>query len=497
MKTLRYASRRLRKLPAFTFAARVAVAHFVLIVALSCCALHPAFCETSSRVSAAEINRMLRTRVDLQKKATGIVVGLIDPNGRQVFSYGTMSLEKKRPVDGQTIFEIGSITKVFTALLLSEMAQTGEVALDDPVEKYLPAAVHLPALHDRKITLADLATHTSGLPLRPDNLSSTDLENKYAGYTSERLDQFVAAFVPKHDPGTHYEYSNVGYGLLGQTLTRRAQKSFADLVRETITQPLGLKSTGLTMTPEIERRRATGYTTELKPAPRWDFGALAPAGGLYSTADDLLNLLSAFLGDRKTPLLPAMNAMLEHHRPGGMDPASAIGLAWNILAQDGRTIAWKNGSVGGFRTFLGYDANAHLGVVALANAQTALGVDDIGLHLLDPALQVDLSVPKPHHEVALDPKILDRYVGRYRYSPTDQITVTREGGQLFVTMSTGDKLELFAESEYEFFFKIADAQITFTGPPNESAASAIWHQGGQDQRGERVPLNGASPSPSP
>jgi D-alanyl-D-alanine-carboxypeptidase/D-alanyl-D-alanine-endopeptidase len=464
-----------------------------LVIAASCGSLFAA----SPHLTDAELQKILRTRVDRQKKATGIVIGVIDGQGRRVLSYGTMSLEKQRPVDGKTVFEIGSLTKVFTALLLAEMAQRGEVALDDPVAKYLPADVHVPAPHGRQITLTDLATHTSGLPLRPTNLVSTDPDNKYAGYTSERLDQFVASFVPTHDPGTHYEYSNVGYGLLGQALTRRAQKSFADLVREKITQPLGMKSTGLTTTPEIEQRRATGYTMDLKPAPRWDFGALAAAGGLYSTADDLLDLLAAFLGYEKTPLLPAMNAMLEHSRPGGMEPSSAIALAWNILSKDGRTIAWKNGSVGGFRTFIGYDASSQIGVVALANAQTALGVDDIGLHLLDPAAPVDLSVPKPHHEIALDLKILDRYLGRYRYSPSDQIAVSREGGRLFVTMSTGDKLELFAEGKHDFFFKIADAQITFTGPPDEPARAAIWHQGGQDQRGERVPQENPSASPLP
>ncbi len=377
MHELRHALRRLRKRRSFTGSALSVFAFLVF----------PVIPGTAAAGNAlppdAKIRELLKTRVDVQKKATGIVVGIVEPQGRRIIAYGHTSLAKKQSMDGETVFEIGSVTKVFTALLLADMALHGEVGLDDPVAKYLPSEVHLPAPHGRQITLTDLATHTSGLPLRPANLVSKETENKYAGYSEADLDQFVSAFVPAHDPGAHYEYSNVGYGLLGQALTRRAQKSFADLVRENITQPLGMKSTGLTMAPEIKQRLATGYTTDLQPAPRWDFGALAPAGSLYSTTDDLLKLLAAFLGSEKTPLLPAMNAMLEHRRPGGMEPSSEIGLAWNIISKDGGTIAWKNGSVGGFRTFLGYDAKSRIGVVALANAQTPVGVDDIGLHLLD------------------------------------------------------------------------------------------------------------------
>lgn len=459
----------------------------IIVVATLALASLSAKVAPSTLVSDAEIDRMLRTRVDLQKKATGIVVGVIDGKGRHISSYGTMSLEKKRPVEGKTVFEVGSITKVFTALLLSEMAQNGEVALDDPVAKYLPPDVHLPALHGRAITLADLATHTSGLPLRATNLASKNPDDPYAGYTVELLDRFVASFVPEHEAGTHYEYSNVGYGLLAQALSRRAGKGLAKLIRTRITAPLEMGNTGLALTPEIEGRLATGYSDDLKPAARWDFGALAGAGALHSTADDLLNLLEAFLCERKTPLGPAMAAMLKTRRPGGMQPANEIALAWNVFSDEGREIAWKNGSVGGYRAFLGYDAKAHRGVVALTNAQTALGADDIGLHLLDPNIPADLSVPKPHHEIAVAPAILDRLAGRYRYSPTDTITVTRAGDHLLVVLATSEKLELFAEGERDFFAKSIDVQITFDASPNEPANAAIWQQAGESQRGERVP----------
>jgi CubicO group peptidase (beta-lactamase class C family) len=156
----------------------------------------------------AEIRHMLATRVETQRQATGIVVGIVDSTGRRSIAYGTMGTDDKRPVGGDTVFDVGSITKVFTALLLSDMVQREEVALEDPVTKWL-AAKDLPVLGcgDRAVTLFDLATHTSGLPLRPTNLVSTDPDDKYAGYTTELLHQFLSSFKFDCEAVGRYEYS--------------------------------------------------------------------------------------------------------------------------------------------------------------------------------------------------------------------------------------------------------------------------------------------------
>jgi CubicO group peptidase (beta-lactamase class C family) len=226
-------------------------------------------------------------------------------------------------------------------------------------------------------------------------------------------------------------------------------------------------------------------------------GVLSSAGGYRSTADDLLRLVDAFLGFRRAPsaflgfrstsLAPAMAAMTQTRRPGGMEPATAIALAWNIYDDHGREIVWKNGSVGGFRAFVGFDRAAHLGVVALINAQTGSGADDIGLHILDPAVTVDLEIPRTHIEITLAPEVLDRFVGRYRYSVTDMISVIRQGDHLYVVMAPGQPpLEIYAESANGFFFKVANAQLRFETVKDGHATKAIWHQASQDQVGERV-----------
>jgi CubicO group peptidase (beta-lactamase class C family) len=440
--------------------------------------------------SDKNIRQILATRVDRQKWATGIVVGIVTPKGHRVIAYGVTEKGGKHSVDADTIYDIGSVTKVFTALALADEVQHGEAALDDPVANYLPPGTVLPHDGARRITLADLATHTSGLPLRPANLSLADADNKYADYSKADLFRFLAAYKPEHGIGSTYDYSNVGFGLLGIAVARRAGLSYDALIRRTVIGPLGMTETD--RTKPGNKPLALGYAydvanADLAPARHWDFGGgVAGAGGYRSTTNDMMKFLDAVLGYRKSSLAPAFALMTATRRPGGMPPATNIALAWNILDQDGREIVWKNGSVGGFRAFIGYDRASGVGVVALANAQTPAGADDIGLNILDPKIAVDLHVPRKHVEVPIDPALLDRYVGRYKYSDTDFATVTREGDRLFWQENGPDKIPLFAEGPQDFFLKIMDAQVTFEPGGNGEAAAAVWHQDGQDQRGVRV-----------
>jgi CubicO group peptidase (beta-lactamase class C family) len=436
----------------------------------------------------ATIRQMLSTRIDVQKQGTGVVVGIVEQGGHRIISYGTMRAGEKRSIDGDTVFGIGSITKVFTALLLADMVQRGEMALDDPAAKYLPAKdVTLPTSGSRQITLADLATHTAGLPLRPANLVSKNRDNPYAGYTIPMLYQFLSSFHPSREIGSQYEYSNVGYGLLGEILSRHARQNYSDLVRARITGPLAMIDTRIVPSASMKSRVATGYNMELVPVRGWELEGLEGAGAFSSTANDLVRFLEALLGYRKSELLPAMRAMTTTRRPGGMEPSQEIALAWNVFADKGREVIWKNGSVGGCRSFIGYDPGTRRGAVALINAQTAVGADDIGLHLLDPNFPVDMHTPRVHKVIKLgDPAILERFVGRYQFAPNDIIIITHEGDRLFAQQPGQEKLELFPESERDFFLKVVDAQVTFELKGDGPSPAAIWHQRGQDQRGERM-----------
>jgi CubicO group peptidase (beta-lactamase class C family) len=171
--------------------------------------------------SDSEIRAILAERVGAVGDGVGIVVGVVEPEGRRVISYGQISKGNPRPPDGETAFEIGSVTKVFTALLLADMVWRGEVALGDPVAKYLPAGVKIPRRNGRSITLLDLATHTSGLPFMPDEETTS----------AAQLYQLLARHELRRDIGAEREYSNLGYWLLGEALASRAGRDFESLVR--------------------------------------------------------------------------------------------------------------------------------------------------------------------------------------------------------------------------------------------------------------------------
>ena len=430
----------------------------------------------------SEIRQILVDRIDKQHQSVGIVVGVIEPAGRRVIAYGSLEKGDKRSLDGDTVFEIGSVTKVFTSLLLADMVQRGEVALTDPVSKYLPVEVKMPERGGRQITLQDLATHTSGLPRLPSNLTQKDPSNPYADYSVKQLYQFLSGYQLTRDIGSQYEYSNLGGGLLGHVLARRAGMDYETLVRTRICEPLGMKSTSITLSPDMKTRFAVGHDQALATVSYWDLPTLAGAGALRSTANDLLTFLAANLGYTKSTLTPAMAAMLATPRPTGVSGLE-IGLGWHISTKDGREIIWHNGGTGGFRTFVGFDPESRVGVVALSNTSTAIGVDDIGRHLLDSNSPL-APAPKEHKQVAVDPKLFDSYVGRYELAPTFIITVTREANQLFVQATGQPKFEIFPEGEKEYFLKVVDAQITFETDTQGKVTGLTLHQNGMNKFGK-------------
>jgi CubicO group peptidase (beta-lactamase class C family) len=432
-------------------------------------------------LSAGEIREILVRRIDHHKQAVGIAAGVIDPNGRRLAAYGTLAHGDPRTVDGDTIFEIGSVSKVFTSLLLADMVNRNQVALDDPAAKYLSERVRMPDRNGKPITLLDLSTHRSGLPALPGNLKPKDPRNPYENYSVDDLYQFLSGYTLPRDPGSEFEYSNLGAGLLGHILARRAGTDYESLIRSRITEPLGMVDTGITLSPSMQQRMATGHDATLAPVPHWDLPTLAGAGAVRSSANDMLAFLEAFLGYKESPLAPAMKAMLEVRRPTGI-PKVDVGLAWHFLG-DG---VWHNGGTGGFRSFLACDPKTRIGVVVLSNASTLAGVDDIGGHLLNSKVPLaNPETPKQRTEVHIDSAILDHYTGRYRLGPDRIFEITRDGDRLFAQAFAaqaigGPKFEMFAESEKNFFVKVTGSQITFETGPDGRATSLIMHRTGRE-----------------
>jgi CubicO group peptidase (beta-lactamase class C family) len=433
-----------------------------------------------------EIRRILVERVDVHRQSVGIVVGVIAPAGRRVIAYGTRAKGDTRAVDGDTVFELGSITKVFTSLLLADAVRRGEVSLTDPVARFLPG-VKVPE-RARAITLQDLSTHTSGLPRMPGNFQPKDAANPYADYGVEHLYQFLSTHQLTRDVGAAFEYSNVGAGLLGHALARRATMDYDSLVRARVTGPLGMRRTAIALTPEMKAQLATGHSPALEPVPNWDLSALAGAGALRSTTNDMLTFLGAALGYGSSPLGSAFADMVATRRPTG-SPAMEAALGWQILKAQGAEIVWHNGGTAGYRTWIGYEPQSRTGVVVLTNVGTTAGPDDIGRHLLVPSLpllQTFAPPPKPRIETTVAPAVFDRFVGRYQFAPAALLTITRDGSRFFAQLTGQPPFEIFAESEREYFVKVVDAQLTFETDPQGKVVAVVLHQNGRDQRAPRL-----------
>lgn len=332
---------------------------------------------------AGEIKMFLKE--NFSKRNLAIVVGLVDEHGSQVFSAGKLDNGTEGKPDGDTLFEIASVTKTFTVLLLEDMVERGQMKLDDPVEAYLPESVKVPAHNGRKITLLDLATHTSGLPRDPDNLTPTRglPENAFADYSVERMYQFLDSYVLTRDPGERVEYSNIGLALLGHALARKAGTNYESMVVERICQPLKMDSTRVILPPEMKSRLATGHDQHGNRAPNWNFLAYDGTGGLHSSAKDLLKYLSANLGLEKSHLTPLMEKtrVIRHRNTAHGDMA----MSWSVRGaglEPGRTLIGHAGASGGYETFIGLDETQRQGVVVLCSQQGGMSAETLGWLLL-------------------------------------------------------------------------------------------------------------------
>ena len=432
-----------------------------------------------SAASSEEIRALLSNRVDEGKKAVGIVVGTISADGREIIATGKSS-QDGAALTADSIFEIGSITKVFTSLLLADMVERGELMLETPVAKLLPESVKLPTRNGKQITLLDLSMQVSGLLRMPGNFKPANPGNPYADYDAARLYEFLSGYSLTRDIGEKYEYSNLGVGLLGTALARRAGLSYEALSQRRVLKPLGMTSTTITLNDEQRKRLASGHDPGLSVTPNWGLDALAGAGAIRSTTKDVLTFLAAHIELTDTPLKNAMRRMRAMSRPTGT-PELDILMGWRRFNRFGTEIVWHNGGTGGYRTWAGFVPGAKKGVVVLCN--TFFSVDDIGLHLLEDKWPPGKFEPaKVRVELSLDPKILAAYAGEYVMNPRFSIVVTPEGGQLFLQATNQPRFEAFATAQDEFFLKIVDAQISFGRDETGKVTHLTLHQNGAQQK---------------
>ena len=422
----------------------------------------------------------------------GVVVGYVDGNDTTIRAFGVASKETGKPPDASTVFEIGSITKTFTAALLAEEMLGGKIKLSDPVQKYLPEGVALAQVGDRPVELGDIATQRSGLPRMPGTFAPANQADPYADFDQKKLWDAVSAVRPARAPGAAYEYSNFGFALLGEILSRETGMPYRDLVKTRILAPLGMTSTDTVLTDALERRSAQGYGPGGMPAHHWAFEAFAGAGAINSTVTDMLAYLRANMAVSAAASESTLSRALAmaHELRSDMTPEAKmqIGLAWMTTPTGGAR--WHNGGTGGFRSFIGFTDDGKRGVVVLSN-QGVRPVDQIGFHLLS----ASAALPETHTEITLAPEKLDELVARYEISPQAAFTVTHPSNGLFVQLTGQNALPVYAYAPDQFFSKVVDAQFSFERGADGKIVALTLHQNGQNVRADRIGADGKSVAP--
>jgi D-alanyl-D-alanine-carboxypeptidase/D-alanyl-D-alanine-endopeptidase len=447
---------------------------------LACCVARPA--------CAGDIDPAL-ARMASERVASGatpsLVVATIVGKERHITGFGVVGPAARQP-DAQTVYEIGSISKTFTALLLADAVARAETRLEQDVGALLPGYA-LPHFKGTPMSLLDLATHTSALPRLPDNLLPRQPGNPYADYSEAELKAFLKGYSLPRAPGVRYEYSNLGYGLLGQALSARAGKPYAELVAERISTPLGLHDTGVALTARMQAQLAPGHDSQGRPVANWDMPVLAGAGALRSTAQDMLDYLQAHMRTPGTGAPPGLREVQLPRRASAM-PGIVIGLAWHHQTVRGQPVVWHNGMTGGYASFIGFTADGARGVVVLGNA--SVSVDDIGMQALVPEAGASMAPAR-----RLPAAALADYVGRYQLAPGFVLTVSA-GAEGLLAQATGQSpAPVFAGKTDEFFFKVVEASLTFARDASGKVNAVTLHQGGRAMPAPRIADDAAAPAP--
>jgi CubicO group peptidase (beta-lactamase class C family) len=359
------------------------------VFASACCELPPKP-DTPPADLAELVTQQVGYLVDANRIA-GAAVGVVVDGAAHTYFFGETKLGSGTKPDGDTVYEIGSITKTMTAALLAlAVAENEGLTLESPAAPLLPDGYTLPAFEGREITLGDLASHTSSLPRLPENLGTWP-RDPYARYTMADLKSFLEGYALNATPGTRYEYSNLGASILGIAMANRADSTYDALLASRILGPLGMSDSAIALSETQQQRLAAPYASRGLPLdclpPRdstnWNLGIFAPAGGIKSTLNDMLKYLKASMAPEGTVLEPIAPLLFQGRF--AVNEGMTVALGWHFLNGSGGApdIIWHNGGTGGYSTFMGFFRGTRTGIVLLANTSVSGEVDAAALSILN------------------------------------------------------------------------------------------------------------------
>lgn len=424
---------------------------------------------------AAKVDALARPLADAGLAAS-LVVGVIDGDTMLVRGYGNVG---EHAPDGTTLYEIGSVSKVFTGLLLADAVTRGVCKLDDPVQSLLPDGVTMQKWEETPVLLWHLSTHTSGMPRLPD-MKGSDPADPYAHFDEARIFKSMEKTRIRWEPGSKYEYSNFAVGLLGHLLAKKQGfASFEALLKERVTTPLAMQDTTVVLTDAQQARMAPPCNADGEPEHMWDLAVLAGAGGIRSSIADMLKFAKAQLAPSEARAKAVELSQQKHH-----DGANgiAMGLGWHF-ARDGKTI-WHNGGTGGYHAYLAVVPDKRFAVCVLSNT-TSILIDQVGERIVQHLYGMAVEPPKVEIPVAVERAQLQRLVGKYRMEGGAMFTITLGERGLSAQLTGQPACRIHAKSPTEFVYRVVEASITFE-LDGETPKALVLHQNGADMKCERI-----------
>ena len=397
---------------------------------------------------------------------------LVSKKGKIVYekAYGYQNVEKNILNTTNTIYQIGSTTKEFTAAVILKLIENNKLSLDDKLSNYFPEIVR-----SNEITIKNLLTHTSGIYeiLR-------DPKAFNSGHQPRSKEQMLSFFINKpldFDPGTQYSYCNSGYMLLGLIIEKVTGKSYEQVVKDFIIKPLGMKHTGFDFIGLQSTNKAVGYSkytkTKKEASKPWDSTATYSAGSLYSTVEDLYRWHKGLLNYKvynKASLEKATTPFLEGYGLG----------CWIDMIYDKKVVS-HGGNIFGFTGYFGRIQEEDVSIIILNNIFNRQ-IETIGQSIL--AILYD----KPYSffdEMIMKPDILEKYVGTYDVNVDYKIKITRTANQLFIQRNNEATIEIFPYKENTFFQKDDDITIAFKGE-NDNFNKITIMEGLSTKRGDKI-----------
>jgi len=429
---------------------------------------------------AKRINELVKPLID-NDILPSVTIGVVDRGTHWIGNYGKLSEDDPHPPTDKTIYEIGSITKVFTGILLAHAIAAGEVTIDTTIGSIDASARELNPEVANSLQLWHLATHSSGLPRMPTNLQPANPLHPYVDYDRRLMLEFLHSVRLEKLPGTPSGYSNYGLGLLGELLAMKTGTSYSDMLKQRITIPLKMKDTSVTVSPDARPRLAPPHQADGRRGEEWEFDAMAGAGAIRSTSRDMLRLIDAHLKLRQDPLGAAIELAWRQHLPGEGD-GFAMGLGWHI-ARDATT-RWHNGQTGGYHSILFINRPLQAGVIVLSNSAAA-NVDALGETVMRLIAGNEVQ-PLDVGNAKVDPKVLTRLTGQYELGPGFILEIRANNGRLFVQATGQPQLRLISQSDTKWAVQGVDATLEFELPKAGQARSIVLHQNGASPKAKRI-----------